>query len=156
MCLAPGGASHGIYALFQAYTALHNDGKSFGLLRGNSTWIALWFTAMERFLRQRGALLSLVHDPKCVCLDIVKTEEKVRFATIDVKTNQHWKAKYTLVRKVEPGLVALRCADSSEASMDIFFLPDQMSKNLVKFADELNNEDLFQPLEDGFAGMDCV
>ena len=98
----------------------------------------------------------MVHDPKCVCLDIVKTEEKVRFATIDVKTNQHWKAKYTLVRKVEPGLVALRCADSSEASMDIFFLPDQMSKNLVKFADELNNEDLFPPLEDGDAGMDCV
>ena len=31
-----------------------------------------------------------------------------------------------------------------------------MSKNLIKFADELNNEELFLPLEDGDAGMDCV
>ena len=31
-----------------------------------------------------------------------------------------------------------------------------MSKNLVRFADELNGEELFPPLEDGDAGLDCV
>ena len=78
------GASHGIYALFQAHAALHNDGKSFGLLRGTSIRMASWFIAMERSLWQRGALLSLVHDPQYVCFHIVKTEDKVRLATIDV------------------------------------------------------------------------
>ena len=100
--------------------------------------------------------MSLVHDPKYVCLDIVKTEERVRLATTDVKSDQHRKAKYKLVRIVEPGLVALRCADSNEASVDKkYFSADQMSKNLVKFADELNDEELFPPLEDGDAEMDC-
>ena len=57
----------------------------------------------------------------------------------------------------EPGLDALRCADSNEVSMDnIYVLTDQMSKNLVKFADELNDEELFLPLEDGDTGVDCV
>ena len=100
---------------------------------------------------------AITHDPKYAVLDIVKTEEKVRLATIDVKSSQHWKAKYKLVRIVEPGLIALRCADSNEASMDkIYFLTDVMSKNLVKFAEELNDEELFPPLEDGDAGLDCV
>ena len=85
--------------------------------------MASWFIAMEQTLWQRGALLSLVHDPKCVALPIVKTKEKVRLASIDVKSGQHWKAKYKLVRIVEPGLVA----DSNEASMDnIYFLTNQM------------------------------
>ena len=151
------GASHGIYALFQAHAALHNDGKYFGLLRGCSTRMASWFLAMQRSLRQRSALTSLVHDPKYAVLDIVKSEEKVRLATIDVKSDQHWKAKYKLVKIVEPALVALRCADSNKASMDkIYFLTDQMSKNLVRFEDELNDEELFPPLEDGDAGLDCV
>ena len=99
----------------------------------------------------------MVHDPMYVALDIVKTEERVRLATIDVKSIQHWKAKYKLVRIVETGLVALRFADSNEASINkINFLTDQMSKSLVKFADELKDEGLFLPLEDGDAGMDCV
>ena len=39
----------------------------------------------------------LVHDPKYVALDIVKTKKKVLVATINVKFIQHWKAKYKLV-----------------------------------------------------------
>ena len=58
---------------------------------------------MEQFLWQRGALSSLVHGPEYMALDIVKTEEKVRLATIDVKSSQHWKAKYKPVRIVELG-----------------------------------------------------
>ena len=76
-----------------------------------------------------GSLAVVVHDSKYVALPIFKTKEKVRLATIDVKSGQYWKAKHKLVRIVEPGLVALCCADSNEASMDtIYFLTDQMSK----------------------------
>ena len=97
------------------------------------------------------------HQVKVDDSESVKSEEKVRLATIDVKSSQHWKAKYKLVRIVKPALVALRCADSNEASMDkMYFLTDQMSKNLVKFAEELNDEELFPPPEDRDAGLDCV
>ena len=41
------GASHGIYALFMAYAALHNNGKEIGLLRGCSMRMALLFIAMD-------------------------------------------------------------------------------------------------------------
>ena len=65
--------------------------------------------------------------------------------------------KYKLVRIAKQGLVVFRCADSNEASMDkTYYLADQTSQNLVKFADDLNNEELFPPLENGNAGMDCV
>ena len=104
-----------------------------------------------------GSLAVVVHDSKYVALPIFKTKEKVRLASIDVKSGQHWKAKCKLVYIVEPSLVTLRCADSNEASIDkIYFLANQMSKNSVKFADELSDEELFLPLEDGDAGMDCV
>ena len=99
----------------------------------------------------------LAHDPKYAALNIVKTKERVRLATIDVKSSQHWKSKYKMLRVLEPALVALRCADSDEASMDkIHFLTDCVLKNLVKLADELNNKELFPTLKDKDAGVDGV
>ena len=149
MCTAPG-----------ASQALHNVGKAFGLLQGCSIRMVSRFIAMERSLWQKSTLSSVFHGPKyAALLDIVKTEEKIWLATIDVKPCQYWKwkAKYKLLCVIKSALIALRCADSNEAStVKIYFFTDRISKNLVKFADDLNNEELFPPLEDGDAGMDCV
>ena len=47
------GVNHGIYAQFMAQSALENQGRKVGLLRGAGTRMALWFYAMMRALRLR-------------------------------------------------------------------------------------------------------
>jgi hypothetical protein len=55
------GASHGIYALFMHHSALANNGRKIGLLRGAGTRMASWFYAMVRALCLRQVLLATVH-----------------------------------------------------------------------------------------------
>ena len=143
------GASHGIYALFIKHSTLHNNGKAKGLVRGASNRFATWFIAMWNSLTQRGTLISLVHDPLYAKLDIVK-EERTLCATKDVKNYKFWKAKYFLVKSVYAGLIALRYADSNESGMcKIYYLVHRVTESIKKYAEVLNDPDIFDIEDDG-------
>ena len=122
----------------------HNNGRATGLLRGAGTRMASWFYAMHRLLRNRGALISTIHQAKFATISLVKTDDRVRECIQDINDLDFWKALYQLLRAVFPALRALRYADSSKPMMDkIYMLCHRLTQALEASKECLNNQELF-------------
>ena len=142
------GASHGIYAQFIAQSTIANK-RAIGLLRGSGNRMGNWFYAMHRALRLKDALVATIHQSIFATLSIVKTDDRVRLAVMDVKSPTFWKSIYVLLRSVYPALRTLRYCDSNTPAMDkIFFLSHRVSCALQNSVEKLNDEELFLELED--------
>jgi hypothetical protein len=127
-----------------AQSALFNNGRQVGLLRGAGTRMASWFYAMHRALRLRPALVATVHQAQFSTIALVKTDERVRAAVNDIMDDDFWKSVYILNRAVYPLIRALRYCDANEPAMDkIFYLSHQATVALEKSIDLLNDKDLF-------------
>lgn len=139
------GASHAIYALFMARSALANKGNKVGLLRGAGTRMATWFYAMMRVLRHKDVLLSTVHT---VTFRDLPKNDRTRAAILDVTDQKFFKALYTLLRAVYPAIRALRYCDKNEPAMDkIYFLAHRASVALERSVSFLDDTELFQVSE---------
>lgn len=124
-----------------AQSAVFNNGKKIGLLRGASTRFATWFYAMMRILRLKDALLSTVH--QAAFKDLAKTDV-IRATIMDITNPKFFKALYVLLRAVFPGIKALRYCDKGEPCMDkIFFLTYRATTALERSKELLNDEELF-------------
>jgi hypothetical protein len=138
------GANHGIYAQFMAQSALANNGRKVGLLRGAGTRMALWFYAMLRLLRLKQPLRATIHQQKFVDLN---HNDSVRAAVHDIKDDKFWKCIYLLLRAVFPALRLLRYCDKSKPAMDkIFFLSHRTTLALEKSEEFLNDKQFFGSL----------
>jgi hypothetical protein len=124
-----------------AQSALANNGRKVGLLRGAGTQMALWFYAMMRLLRLKQPLIATIHQQKFVDLNLNDT---VRGAVQDIKDDKFWKCIYFLLRVVFPALRLLRYCDKSKSAMDkIFFLSHRTAIALYKSEEFLNDRHLF-------------
>ena len=84
--------------------ALHNGGRSIGLLCGADTRMASYFYSFHRCLRQRCALLATVHSNLWESVDL---KTRIREAVSDIEDVEFWKALYFILRCVWPALRAL-------------------------------------------------
>ncbi len=124
-----------------AQSAVFNNGKKIGLLRGASTRFATWFYAMMQFLRLKDALLSTVH--QVAFKELAKTDV-IRVTIMDISNPKFFKALYVLLRAVFPTIRALRYCDKGEPCMDkIFFLTYCATQALQRSKELLNDEELF-------------
>ena len=104
------GASHSIYAQFIKQSISANSGRAIaiGLLCGAGTRMATWFYAAHRALRLKDVLLATVHQPQFTDLELVKNDDRVRLAVLDIRDPMFWKSNYTPLRAIFPVLRALR------------------------------------------------
>ena len=136
------GASHAIYALFTKQTALMNDGRKIGLLRGASTRMASFFYTMHRMLRLRKALLSTVHSAEFCA--ITTLPKNAQHCIADIKNPMFWRAIYVLLRAVFPAIRCLRFCDSNKPAMDkIFYLVHCTTGAIDRSIEMLNDYDVF-------------
>ena len=125
-------------------SALANNGRKIGLLRGAGTRFALFFYAMVRLLRLKAALCATVHSAKFRDL---KINERAMNAVRDIQDSNFWKAIYNLFnlcRAVFPALRLLRFCDSNVPAMDkVYHLTRRTSVAISRSLDALNDKDLF-------------
>ena len=113
-----------------AQSALANQGRKVGLLRGAGTRMALWFYAMILALRLRQPLTATIHQQKFVDLILNKS---AKAAVSDIKDDKFWKCIYMLLRAVFPALRLLHYCDKNKPAMDkIFFLSHSATVALEK------------------------
>ena len=143
------GSSHGIYALFIAAATKANGGRPIGLLRGASTRFGTMFYAMHRVVRLKSALLATIHDNNFTSLDIVRKNDRVRLAVMDLKNEAFWQAMYLVLRNNFPALRALRYCDANVPSMDkLYFLSHRVTKALEMSSEDLNFKSLLSTFKD--------
>jgi len=107
------------------------------------------FYAMHRALRLRNALLATVHHPHFANLDIVKKNNRVMLAVLDIKNDQFWHVLYILLQSVYPALLSLRYTGANKPSMcKLFYLAHQVTKVLQISRDPVNDESVFSSFED--------
>ena len=108
------GAQHTPHAQFMAQSAIVNNGKKVGLLRGATTRFATWFYAFIRLLRMKEVLIATIHQLEFRSL---KLNDQDRLAVRDIQDSKFWKAVYTLLHAVYPGLRSLRMADGNKPAI---------------------------------------
>ena len=117
--------------------ALHNGGRSIGLLKGADTRMASYFYSFHRSLRQRRALLATVHSN---LWESVELTTRIRGAVSDIEDIDFWKALYFILRCVWPALRALRLGDSNKPGMHmIYYLSHLTSVHINKSAADFKN-----------------
>ena len=135
------GSTHGPYAQFMDQSAIHNNGKRIGLLRGCGTRFASYFYSWVRLLRVKDALTATIHQLKFRELDL---NEQAKLAVKDIEDKTFWKAIYTILCAVFPALHALRFCDSNTPAMDkIYHLCFRTTNAIELSIDLLNDESLF-------------
>ncbi|KAL3769143.1 hypothetical protein ACHAWU_001211 [Discostella pseudostelligera] len=135
------GAQHAVYAQFMAKSAVSNNGRQVGLIRGAGTRMALWFYAMMRLLRLKQPLKATIHQQQFLDLKLNST---TKAAVMDVQDDKFWKSIYILLRAVFPALKALRYCDSSQPMMDkLYFLSRRTTQALKNSQVSFNDTDLF-------------
>ena len=138
------GSRHGVYAQFMVQSALVNNGKRIGLLRGAGTRFASFFYGMIRLLRLRRPLLATIHEAKFTSLDL---NDQCRSAVIDIEDKTFWKALYTLLRALYPSIRALRYCDSNKPAMDkIAFLVERTTQAITRSCSLLDDRILFRDI----------
>ena len=104
---------------------------------------------MHRALRLKGALLTTIHNPSFAGLHILKNNDQVKLAVLDVKNESFWHSIYVLLWSVFSALRALRYCDANVPSMDkIYYLSHRVTEALKKSTNDLSNKSLFLPLMD--------
>ena len=88
----------------------------------------------------KDVLIATIHQLKFRAL---KLNDRDRLAVLDLQDDNFWKAIYTLLRAVYPGLRNLRMADGNKPAMDQSYYP------IYKSIDLLNDKDLFDSTSDG-------
>lgn len=102
-----------------------------------------------RALRCKEALLATVHNPNFTTLSIVKSDDRVRLAVLDIKDEKFWQANYVLLRSVFPALRTLRYCDSNTPAMDkLYYLTHRVTRALHNSAQMLDDTTLFSEIED--------
>ena len=142
------GAQHAPHAQFMAQSAIANKGRKVGLLRGATTRFATWFYAFVRLLRMKDVLVATIHQLKFRALQL---NDRDRLAVLDIQDPIFWKALYTLLRAVYPGLRNLRMADGNKPAMDqSYYLTHRATIAINKSIDLLNDEILFSSANDDY------
>lgn len=144
--------------MFIKETTKANRGKPIGLLRGAGTRFATMWYAMHRALRLKSALLSTIHNPHFANLSIVKSNDRVRLAVLDVKNEGFWHAIYILLRSCFPALRALRFCDAGVPNMDkLYYLSHKATMALEFSTETLNKKTTFSSLkDDGGVGFEST
>lgn len=111
--------------------------------------MATWFYAAHRALRLKDVLLATVHQPQFTDLELVKNDDRVRLAVLDIRDPMFWKSNYTLLRAIFPVLRALRYCDSNTPAMDkIYYLTNRATDAINKSMLSLNDTSIFAEMED--------
>ena len=144
--------------MFIKETTKANKGKHIGLLRGAGTRFATIWYAMHCALRVKSALLSTIHNPHFATLSIVKSNDRVRLAVLDIKNEGFWHAIYILLRSCFPALRALRFCDAGVPNMDkLYYLSHKATKALEFLTETLNKRTTFLSLkDDGGVGFEST
>ena len=95
----------------------------------------------------KDVLIATIHQLKFRAL---KLNDRDRLAVLDLQDDNFWKAIYTLLRAVYPGLRNLRMADGNKPAMDqSYYLTHRTTTAIYKSIDLLNDKDLFDSTSDG-------
>jgi hypothetical protein len=139
------GASHGIYAIFMCQSALANQGRKVGLLRGASTRMATFFYGIWREVRLKHVLQStIVNNEFRELLKTLRNNSALAGAIRDIECKEYWASMYILLRSLYTPLLALRMCDSNTPMMDkIYFMVHRTTLALEKSKLDLNNPAYF-------------
>ena len=96
----------------------------------------------------KDVLIATIHQLKFRAL---KLNDRDQLAVLDLQDDNFWKAIYTLLRAVYPGLRNLRMADGNKPAMDqSYYLTHRATIAINKSIDLLNDEILFSSSNDDY------